>query len=423
MKIACIGMSHLGLVTSLSYAIKGNFVVCFDTDDSLINDLISKRIPIEEPYYTDLLTQNSEKINFSRNLIELNSVDLIYITKDVVTDEQSKSSLSEIYEIITKLSAILRPKTTIVILSQVPPGFMRNLSSEFDFDFVYQVETLIFGKAVARALNPEQFIIGVASKSKDISLRHKELLDSFHVPIILMNYESAELTKIAINMFLAASISTTNSLAEICEHIGANWSDIKLALQLDKRIGEHAYLNPGLGISGGNLERDVVNIIGIATKENTHSQLFKSFQSNSNWRKEWPSRVLKHYLKSEIQGKKIAVWGLAYKRDTNSVKNSPSVLNIRNLLGDFEIHVSDPKVKKINGFDGKIIFHEDPLHCLEGSEALLILTDWTEYTLIKPDDILTRMKNPLIIDPYGIYSSFFNNSRNYFSLGQGEFFS
>ena len=158
-----------------------------------------------------------------------------------------------------------RPDAVVVILSQVPPGFTR-ARQRAGRALHYQVETLIFGRAIERALYPERFIVGCADPTAPLPPAYRQFLDAFGCPILPMRYESAELAKISINMCLVASVSVANTLAELCEQIGADWSEIVPALRLDRRIGPHAYLTPGLGIAGGNLERDLATVCALADR-------------------------------------------------------------------------------------------------------------------------------------------------------------
>lgn len=411
-------MSHLGLVTALSFATKNHNVLCLDFDQALIDSLLLGNIPIEEPDFLDLFDANKERIAFSTDFSEIATFDLIYITQDVITNQKGESSLAGIYDIVNKLSEILDPFTYVVILSQVSPGFTRELSSRHRLKFVYQVETLVFGQAVNRALYPERYIVGVESEKDDLSNEHRNLLNSFNAPVIKMKYESAELSKLAINLLLASSVTTTNSLAEICETIGASWNDIACALRLDRRIGKDAYLSPGLGISGGNLERDISNIIELARVRNSDTSVFESFQTNSVRRKLWPARILKQVTLANNERKRIAVWGLAYKSNTNSIKNSPSVLNIQELMCEYEVHVSDPVIQTVEDLKDFVTFHKEPLDCLEESVALLVLTNWPIYSSINIEEIAKRMKEVLIIDPYGVFSDRHHHIDKYFTLGR-----
>ena len=168
-------------------------------------------------------------------------------------------------------------KTPVIILSQVFPGFTENLVSSKNKEVYYQVETLIFGKALSRATYPERIIVGCDDEKREFNKKYHDYLKKFKCKIIKTNYQSAELTKIAINLFLISSVTLSNSLAEISKKLNADWNKISSALKLDKRIGPHAYLKPGLGISGGNLERDLENILKLVKSKKVNSVHKKLF--------------------------------------------------------------------------------------------------------------------------------------------------
>ena len=197
-----------------------------------------------------------------------------------------------------------------------------------------------------------------------------------------MRYESAELAKIAINVFLTASVTATNTLANLCEKIGANWGEISPALKLDKRIGPHAYLSPGLGLSGGNLERDLVTVQTLAAEHGTDARLIDAFTGNSQYRRDWALRTLYQTLNGK-PGKPpvIAVWGLAYKQDTHSVKNSPSLALLSALTG-MQVQAYDPQVK-LDGIAG-VDFHQtrSALDACTDADVLVVMTPWAEFAKI-----------------------------------------
>ena len=188
----------------------------------------------------------------------------------------------------------------------------------------YQVETLVFGRAVERAMQPERYIIGCASPDQPLDARYSLLLGAFSCPILPMRYESAELAKISINMCLVASVTVANTLAELCENIGADWSEIVPALKLDRRIGPYSYLTPGLGIAGGNLERDLATVERLAAEHSTDASIVRAWTHNSRHRRDWAARTIRTALLNSKPEATIAVWGLAYKENTHSIKNSPS---------------------------------------------------------------------------------------------------
>ncbi|HIB53267.1 MAG TPA: UDP-glucose/GDP-mannose dehydrogenase family protein, partial [Nitrospirales bacterium] len=265
--IGFAGLSHLGIVTSIAVASKGFEVSAFDGDSHLCEQLRRGCLPIVEPDLPELLAKNRNHVEFTSDVSTVGACDVVYVSKDVPTDERNRSDLSALRRLINDVVSHMQSGATLVVLSQVPPGFTRQLShdlrsmvDERDLQIYYQVETLIFGRAVERALHPERYIIGCNDPRTMLPKTYADLLAAFGCPLLPMRYESAELAKISINIFLTSSVTASNMLAELCETIGADWAEIVPALRLDRRIGQHAYLSPGLGISGGNLERDLCNI-------------------------------------------------------------------------------------------------------------------------------------------------------------------
>jgi UDPglucose 6-dehydrogenase len=223
------------------------------------------------------------------------------------------------------------------------------------------------------------------------------VLEAFGCPVLTMRYESAELAKISINFCLVASIGVANTLAEISEAIGADWSEIVPALRLDRRIGQHAYLSPGLGIAGGNLERDLRTVLGLAEGRNVDTGIVTAWIANSAHRKDWCWRILNERLLAHHTAPRIAVLGLAYKEDTHSTKNSPSLALLAH-LADREVSVHDPVVS------GSVVPFAractDPLACAEGADALVIATPWPQYRTLSIADLRRAMRGRLLIDPY-----------------------
>jgi len=263
------GMTHLGIVSAIAAAARGFSVIGYDSDENLVSRLGGQDLPILEPGLDQLLATNQDRIRFSATLSDLSGSDVVYIAADVPTDDEAHSDLTPISALVDRVSQHLRDNTVLVVLCQVPPSFTRTISRVPHDRLIYQVETLIFGRAVERALNPERFIVGCADPEKPLPPRYRELLDAFGCPILPMRYESAELAKISINFCLVASVTVANVLAELSESIGADWAEIVPALRLDRRIGPYSYLSPGLGIAGGNLERDLRTVLNLAEDRGT----------------------------------------------------------------------------------------------------------------------------------------------------------
>ncbi len=369
MKIGFAGMSHLGIVTSAATAAKGFDVVIYGTPAM-----------ISEPGLPELLAVNQSRIKPITNPGALKDCDLVVVSLDVSTDIGNHSDLTGLRQLIAQLP----PVATLVILSQVPPGFTRSLKLP---NVYYQVETLIFGRAVERALHPERYMIGCANPSAPLPDSYAKWLQAFDCPILPMRYESAELAKISINMFLVSSVATTNTLAEVCEAIGADWNEIAPALRLDKRIGQHAYLSPGLGIAGGNLERDLITVRTLAEQHGTDASIVTAWLANSRYRRDWVLRKLHEHI-----GEPIAVWGLAYKQDTASTKNSPA-LALLELLKGFRVQTYDPAVKGTA---------TSALEACADAAVLVVMTPWKEFSSYSAAQLAGKMKGRVVIDPFAM---------------------
>lgn len=314
-RVGFAGMTHLGLVSATGTAAKGFDVVCYDSNPALVADLRAGRLPVLEPGLDDMVAANGARQKFSSDLADITTCDVVYIAPDVPTDDQGRSDLGPITEVISRILPALAPQAVLVVLCQVPPGFTRGLPLAPE-RLYYQVETLIFGRAVERATQPERFIVGCDDPAKPLPPKYREVLNAFDCPILPMRYESAELAKISINMCLVASISVANTMAELCENLGAVWGEIVPALKLDRRIGEYSYLAPGLGIAGGNLERDLATVIRLAAEHGADAGVVEAWVRNSRHRRDWAARKIRETVLSRWPSPVLAVWGLAYKEKT-----------------------------------------------------------------------------------------------------------
>lgn len=398
--IGFVGMTHLGLVSGVSASEKGFSILCFDPNTDRIAALNKGVLPISEPQLDDLVAKNSSRLRFTSESAELQSCDVIYVAPDVATDEQGQSDLQTINNLLDVVFKAARSDAVIVVLSQVPPGYTRS-KQRTGRTLYYQVETLIFGRAVERALFPERYIVGCADPTQALPEAFDTFLKAHGCPILPMRYESAELAKISINMCLVASVSTANTLAELCEKIGADWSEIVPALKLDRRIGPYSYLAPGLGIAGGNLERDLATVCNFADQYGTDAGVVRAWINNSQHRKSWVARTLQQALTGKKSNSTVAVWGLAYKENTHSTKNSASISTILQLK-DVRLRVFDPIVSWKNEWHSKTHVCSSELEALDGADALIIMAQWPQFKNIDPLEIVKRMKGRLILDPYSI---------------------
>ncbi len=347
------GLSHLGLCYMAAYAVKKFNVIGYDASKLKVDKLNKNQLDINEPNLNKIL--QNDNISITNDVSLLKSAKVIFISEDVSTDTNNISDYSKVLNYFNKIKKYY-PKKKIVFLSQMKPGFFKNLSEIKKKNTFYQVETLVFGEGVKRSINPERIIIaGERDVPNDILLIYKK----FTPNVIKTNFQTAELIKIFINIFLISNLTTANYLSEISDKTDASWNDIETALRMDKRIGKFSYIKPGLGISGGNLERDLINIAQFTDLNNLKIPIFNIFKQYSKIRKNWPYKIFRQKLKinKKLHIKKVLIYGLTYKLNTHSMKNSPSINLMNNLKKHKDIIVScyDPNVKYLKNNKIKIL--------------------------------------------------------------------
>lgn len=416
--VAFAGMTHLGLVSATAVAAAGFETVCFDPDEALIRRLTRGELPVLEPQLPETIAANGQRQVFTSSIAQIRRCDVVYVAPDIATDDVGRSDTSNLRALIDLIVPAMQPTAVLVVLSQVEPGFTRALAAPPPERRYYQVETLVFGRALERATKPERYIVGCADPTRPLDPRFNVVLKAFNCPILPMRYESAELAKISINMCLVASIGVANTMAELCEAVGADWSEVVPALKLDRRIGQYSYLAPGLGIAGGNLERDLSTVIRLAGDRGTDSGIVRAWIANSRHCRDWAARTLRRTVLASQRDPLVAVWGLAYKENTHSVKNSPSLATLRQ-LPEVRFQVHDPAVHIAPAEYPHTVTARNPLTALAGADALMILTPWPEYRDIAPTQIAAAMAGRLVIDPYRVLDP--NQVREagltYFTLG------
>lgn len=397
-KVGFVGASHLGICSAIAAAEKNFDIVLFDDDLKTIKNLNNFKINFYEPNLKELLIKNKKKIFFTNDANFLKGCKIVYISHDTPTNNRNISNFKFINNIINKVINHLDQSSLMVILCQVYPGFTEQIKWNKEKLF-YQVETLIFGNAVERALKPEQIILGKSKscKKKTINLLER-FIKKFSNNVKYMDYKSSELSKIAINLYLSSSITYTNSMAELCEKIGVNWSEIEMILRKDKRIGPYAYLKPGLGILSGNLQRDLVTSEKLFKKARCKSDFIENIKKNSNKRKNWIIDIIKKekIKKSEI----IGIFGSTYKENVSTLKNSP-LTNVVKKFSKLKFKVYDPVNNvNLNHKNVKIIKKFDNL--IRSSKILIILTPWSFIKKKKNQNKLFYFKGRLIIDIYNL---------------------
>ncbi|EWY42524.1 GDP-mannose dehydrogenase [Skermanella stibiiresistens SB22] len=393
--IGFAGLTHLGLVSAAAAAAKGFTVIAHGADAAAVADIRAGNLPVAEPDLDGLFRDHAERLTVTSDLDELGRCDLVYIATDVPTDDEQRSDLTGIEALIGRVIPALAEHAVLVVLCQVPPGFTRGVPMAPE-RLVYQVETLVFGRAVERASRPERFIIGLADPAAPMPAALASYLGRFDCPVLPMRYESAELAKIAINCCLAASVSVANTLAELSERVGADWAEVVPSLRLDRRIGPHSYLTPGLGLAGGNIERDLATVLDLATRHGTEASTIRGFVTNSLHHQAWAWR---EFRQTHPEGGKlrVAVLGLAYKENTHSTRNS-AALSLIERLRDLEVHAFDPVVPA--AMASGAVGARSAMAAAEGADVLFIMTPWPEFARLAPMELARVMKGRTVIDPY-----------------------
>lgn len=396
--VGFVGMSHLGLVSSAAAALRGFRTIAFDPSPDLVSRLLLGDLPVLEPGLDEAMARAAERLSFTSDPEHLAGCDMVYISMDVPTDAAGTSDLSSIRRAVELARTYVRSDAAIIVLSQVAPGFTRDIDWAPALTY-YQVETLVFGQALQRAMEPERFIVGMADPKQTAHPGFMKFLESFGCPVHVMGYESAELAKISINAMLVATISAANTMAEICERIGADWTEIVPALRHDRRIGEYSYIRAGLGLTGGNLERDVQTIIRLARENDTDQSIPQAWVESSLNRRNWVHDALARIAGEEAREPAVGIWGLAYKENTDSTKNSVSVSLIRD-LGTESWRWFDPVVSGDGlNLPGRGV--ASALEAARGADVLCVMTPWDEFSEVSVEAIAAVMRGTWVIDPWG----------------------
>ncbi|TPQ30249.1 GDP-mannose dehydrogenase [Bradyrhizobium guangdongense] len=396
-RVAYAGMTHLGLCSAVAAASKGFSVLGFDPDRDHVQRLSAGKLHVSEEGLDTLLRDNRSRIAFGCDPAELAACDLIYVAPDVPTDDSGRSDLAPLDALLDLVQTHARTDATVVVLSQVPPGYTRAHRKDGRI-LHYQVETLIFGRAVERATMPERIIVGCPDETGPLPAALRTFLEAFACPVLPMRLESAEFTKISINCQLASNITLANVLAELCTKIGGDWAEVAPALKLDRRIGMYAYLTPGLGIGGGNIERDLATVLKLSAEHGTHAEPIRAIAEDSAFRKDWVLRTLRDELKG-IARPRLGVLGLAYKESTSSVKNSPALALIAQVR-EWPVQAYDPLVSVSVVDHPEISAAASALEAVRDTDAVAIMTPWPEFRSLAAREIAAEMRGRLVLDPY-----------------------
>ncbi len=421
MKIAVIGTGYVGLVTGTCFAETGNNVVCVDIDNDKVTKLSGGQITIFEPGLEKLFLRNQKegRLTFTTNIEEaIQDAKVIFLALPTPPGEDGSADLSYILNVASQLGKLLTPKDYKVIIdkSTVPVGTAEKVNNailsnattniEHSFDVISNPEFLREGVAVEDFMKPDRVVIGTTSE-KAIKLMN-ELYAPFvrqGNPIIFMDEKSAELTKYAANSFLAVKITFMNEIAQLCERLGADVDMVRKGIGSDERIGKR-FLFPGIGYGGSCFPKDVQALSKSSTEVNYDFKILEAVMEVNELQKVHLMPKVKNYFKENIQGKHFAIWGLAFKPNTDDIREAPAFYMIEHLLKNgATVTAFDPEAmensKKILG--NTIQFCDNQYDALKNADALIIATEWNEFRAPDFDKISSLLKNKAIFDGRNLF--------------------
>ncbi len=428
MKIAVAGLWHLGSVTAACLAGGGHDVLGFDPDSLIIEKLQKNEAPIYEPGLNELIAQGTHagKLRFSSDSGEIAHAEIVWVTFDTPVDDQDNADIEFVMNAVTALFPQLQKNTLVLISSQLPVGTIRRLQehcqakySDKNITFACSPENLRLGKAIDVFTKPDRVIVGLQTDAD--KERIQALLKPFTQHIIWMSIESAEMTKHALNAFLATSVVFINEIASLCEQVGANAREVELGLKSEERIGAKAYLRPGNAIAGGTLARDVNYLIQTGQQHAMATPLFSALLTSNHAHKQWSCRRMMDILK-ELKNKTIATLGLTYKAGTDTLRRS-SAVEMCQWLADQGAHVTayDPAVKVLpTEFTSFIQLKNTLAEALKNADAVVIATEWPEFSALSVEELLTTLKQPYVFDAGGFLAKSLGDDKRikYFSVGR-----
>lgn len=415
MKIAVVGTGYVGLVTGTCLAETGNTVTCVDINEEKVKKMQNSQVPIYEPGLDVLFHRNIEqgRLTFTTSLAEaVTDAKIIFLALPTPPGDDGSADLSYVLGAAKDLAKIIKDYKVIITKSTVPVGTADRVKKVFEensnveVDVVSNPEFLREGVAVEDFMKPDRVVVGTGSP------RAQKILSELYGPyvrqgnpIIFMDERSAELTKYAANSFLATKISFMNEVANLCELVGADVDSVRRGIGADDRIGKR-FLFPGVGYGGSCFPKDVQALEKSATENSYDFRILKSVMEVNKLQKIKLVKKIRAYYKNGIKGKKLAIWGLSFKPETDDIREAPSLYIIEELLKDgAEIHVFDPEaMDNIKGVIGdKISYGNNQYEILENAEALLIVTEWSLFRNPDFDRMESLLNKKVIFDGRNLF--------------------
>lgn len=414
MRVCVQGLWHLGSVTAGCLASVGHDVVGLEFDENVIRGLRAGQPPVFEPGLQAVIAAglNSGRLKFAASLDQLPSdIELLWVTYDTPVDEDDVADVDFVVAQVEAVLPYLSDRSTVLVSSQLPVGSIRRLEAiagklcpEKGLGFACSPENLRLGKALDVFVNPDRVVVGVRSQ------RDKECIGRLLRPITdrieWMSVESAEMTKHAINAFLATSVVFANEIAAVCEMVGADAKEVERGLKSEQRIGPKAYLSPGGAFAGGTLARDIEFLKAVSQGSQLPIPLLASVKTSNDLHKSWMRRKLNALFPS-LDGVVVVVWGLTYKPDTDTLRRSLAVEVCNWLIEQgAKVRVHDPAVKDFPvNWDGHVQRFDTASGALVGAQVLLIGTEWPEYRKVSKESVAEAAPGLTVLDPNRFLSS------------------
>jgi UDPglucose 6-dehydrogenase len=428
MKITFIGTGYVGLVSGVCFAEFGFDVTCVDNNAKKIKELQKGSVPIYEPGLDKLIAKNTQagRLTFTTDICKsVKEADIVFIAVGTPSQADGSTDLSYVYQSVEEISSHINRDAVLVIKSTVPVGTTLSvkkflLNKGVDIDIAFNPEFLKEGAAVEDFMHPDRVILGIESKkAKKILSQIYRPLYVFNTPIIFTSLETAELSKYASNAFLAMKVTFINEIADLCEFCGADVNEVALAMGLDKRIGSQ-FLQAGPGYGGSCFPKDTSALESFAGEFGVSMPLVKeTIKSNNARRKKMIEKILIACDKN-VKGKNISILGVTFKANTDDMRDSPSIDIISALLEQgANIKIYDPSFSEQAKciFRG-IEFSDNAYDNCNDADAVIILTDWSEFRALNLKELKERVKNPLLIDLRNIYTLSDAAEFNYHSIGR-----
>jgi UDPglucose 6-dehydrogenase len=403
MRIVVYGLWHLGCVTSACLAEAGHTVVGLDLDGTVVDGLQEGRPPLDEPGLAELIVagQADGRLSFTTSATDsLRSADVLWVAFDTPVNDRDEANVAFVRDRLEAIAPEIAPGTLVLISSQVPVGFTGRLEADWHgkgLRCAYSPENLRLGKALASFRRPERVIVGVRAAADRPRLAG--IFTPFCERLEWMSVESAEMTKHALNAFLATSVTFINELARLCEAVGADAKEVERGLKSEGRIGPRAYLSPGAAFAGGTLARDVRFLVEFGQRLGIATPLFGGVLASNDAHKSWAADQV-HDLLGGARPGVVAVLGLTYKPGTSTLRRSAAVELCRHLHGcGIRVQAHDPAVRELPDDLGQaIVFCETPQAALTGADLAVIATEWPEYRALRADEFAGLMHRPQVID-------------------------